>query len=151
MNDNFTISSDKSLVDVSVIHDFLTNRSYWAKGRTLEAVQKTINHSHCFVVLDGGRRTVGFARVVTDYTIFAHIMDVFILETHRSTGLGKRLVDYIINCPDLSEIKLWRLDTNDAHGLYEKYGFHRPTFPEKILERRPAQDGTPVPSAAPEA
>jgi GNAT superfamily N-acetyltransferase len=78
----------------------------------------------------------GFARVVTDLTIFAYFMDVFVLEEHRSLGLGKQLIDYIIDYPALHDVRFWRLDTDDAHELYRKFGFQRPAFPGKIMEKR---------------
>lgn len=136
MNNGYVISTDKSKLDVAVIHDFLSNRSYWGKGRTFEAVQKTIDNSLCFGAYDKKDQLAGFARVVTDLTIFAYLMDVFILEDNRGRGLGKQLIDHIINYPDLQGIRFWRLDTDDAHGLYRKYGFKEPAFPGKIMEKR---------------
>jgi hypothetical protein len=71
------ISTDKSRLDIKVIHAYLTS-SYWAEGRTMDAVRQSIDHSICFgAYLEDDQ--VGFARVVTDHTIFAYIMDVFIL------------------------------------------------------------------------
>ena len=77
-------------------------------------------HSLCFGVYDKGKSLVGFARVVIDFSIFAYLMDVFVLEEHRKRGLGKQLMEYIIGYPDLQDIRFWRLDTNDAHGLYKQ-------------------------------
>jgi ribosomal protein S18 acetylase RimI-like enzyme len=130
------ISSDKEKLNVSVIHDFISNRSYWGKDRTIEAVRKTIEHSFCFGIYDEEENLVGFARVVTDFTIVAYLMDVFVLEECRGLGLGKQLIDHIVNHPFLQDIRFWRLDTNDAHGLYAKYGFKEPAFPERIMEKR---------------
>jgi GNAT superfamily N-acetyltransferase len=123
-------------LDLPVIHDFISNRSYWGKDRTREAVRKTIENSLCFGVYDKDSSLVGFARVVTDLTIFAHLMDLFVLEEHRKRGLGKLLMEFIVGYPALQDIHFWRLDTNDAHGLYRKYGFKEPAFPERIMERR---------------
>lgn len=136
MNDNYVISTEKTRLDVPVIHDFLSNRSYWGKGRTLEEVQRSIDNSLCFAAYDREEKLVGFARIVTDFTIFAHLMDVFVLEEHRKCGLGKKLIDCIVNYPALQGLRFWRLDTEDAHGLYRKYGFKEPAFPQKIMERR---------------
>jgi ribosomal protein S18 acetylase RimI-like enzyme len=77
---------------------------------------------------------VGFARVITDYTIFAYLLDLFILEGYRGQGLGKSLVDHIVNDEAFKNVR-WRLDTKDAHGLYRKFGFREPAFPEKIMEK----------------
>jgi GNAT superfamily N-acetyltransferase len=136
MNGDYVISTDKTKLEIAVIHDFLSNRSYWGKGRTVEKVQKTIDNSLCFGAYDKENRLVGFARVVSDLTIVAYLMDVFILEEHRSQGLGKQLIGHIVNHPALQDIRFWRLDTDDAHELYRKYGFKEPAFPEKIMEKR---------------
>jgi GNAT superfamily N-acetyltransferase len=135
MENGFTISTDKNKLDVSAIHDYLCNRSYWAQGRTIEAVRKSIDNSVCFGVYDRDEFLVGFARVITDYTVFAYLLDLFILESYRKRGLGKYLVDHIVNNEALKNVR-WRLDTKDAHELYRKFGFREPAFPEKIMEKR---------------
>ncbi|BBO78762.1 N-acetyltransferase [Desulfosarcina widdelii] len=136
MKNGFTISTDKNKLDVDTIHDYLCNRSYWGKGRTIEVVQKSIDHSLCFGVYDENDHFFGFARVVTDYTVFAYLMDLFILEPYRNRGIGKKLVDHIVNDASFTDIRFWRLDTMDAHGLYRKYGFKEPARPERIMEKR---------------
>jgi len=137
MEDGFTISTDKNKLDVDAIHDYLCNRSYWAQGRTIVSVRKSIENSLCFGVYDKNDHFVGFARVLTDYTVFAYLLDLFILETHRNRGLGKSLVDHIVNNDAFKDVR-WRLDTKDAHDLYRKFGFREPAFPEKIMEKRKA-------------
>ena len=104
----------------------------------MEAVRNTIENSLCYGIYDKEGLLAGFARVVTDFTIFAYLMDVFILEEHRKRGLGKQLIDHIVNDPVLQDIRFWRLDTDDAHELYKRYGFQEQAFPEKIMERRNA-------------
>ncbi|MEJ2157610.1 MAG: GNAT family N-acetyltransferase [Desulfobacteraceae bacterium] len=136
MGNDFTISTDKNKLDVAAIHDYLCNRSYWGHGRTMAAVRKSIDHSLCFGVYDKDGHLAGFARVVTDYTVLAYLMDLFILEDYRNHGLGKMLVEHIVNDDAFKDICFWRLDTKDAHGLYRKYGFLKHTRPERIMERR---------------
>ena len=131
---NFKISTDKDKLDLNVIHDFLTNRTYWAIGRSFETVKRSIENSICFGVYDNSDKLVGFARVLTDYAVFAYIMDVFILEDFRKQGLGKQLMDAIMQHSDLQSLQRFMLATNDAHELYEKYGFKRTVIPEKIME-----------------
>ena len=136
MINGYTISTDKSKLDITAIHDYLSNRSYWGQGRTIEVVRKSIENSLCFGMYDEDQHFVGFARVVTDFTIFAYLLDLFILEKYRKQGLGKSLVDHIVNNEMFGDIRFWRLDTKDAHGLYRKYGFREAEFPEKIMEKR---------------
>ena len=124
----YSISTDKTKLDIVIIHDFLCNKSYWAKGRNLEDVKKSIENSICFGVYDRQNHTIGFARVVTDRVVFAYLMDVFILEKHRGKGLGKLLVQHVMQHPDI-QVKVWMLGTADAQGLYNKFGF-------KVLDTR---------------
>lgn len=134
MMENIYISNDKEKLDLKLIHNYLSNESYWAKGRSLEAVKKSIKNSLCFgVYIDEGQ--VGFARVITDYTIFAWILDVFILPDYQWQGLGKKLIESIINHKELQGLKRWGLGTEDAHGLYEKFGFTALKKPGNMMEK----------------
>ena len=128
-----TVSTDKNKLDVPFIQHFLKD-IYWAAGRTLEEVQTTIDNSFCFgIYLDGMQ--IGFARVVTDYVVFAYLMDVFIAKEHRGKGYSSILIDAMMNEPQLQQIKIWRLATTDAHFLYEKFGFTPLAHPEKLMEK----------------
>lgn len=100
------------------------NRSYWATGRSLENVIKTIESSVCFGMYNVKEEMLGFARVVTDHVAFAYLMDVFILEEFRGNGLGKALAKHVIEHPDL-QVKFWLLGTVYAHETYRKLGFFR--------------------------
>lgn len=134
MKQDFYISTDKSKLDISLIHDFLSNRSYWAQGRTRETIEKSINNSICFGIYNQDEKQAGFARVATDYAIFAYIMDVFIIETERGKGLGKLLIQSIMEHPELSKLRRIMLATQDAHTLYEQYGFRQIENPENFME-----------------
>ena len=128
-----TVSTDKNTLDVPFIQHFLKD-IYWAAGRTMEEVQVTIDHSFCFgIYLDGLQ--IGFARVVTDYVVFAYLMDVFISEAHRGKGYSSILIKAMMEEPQLQQIKIWRLATSDAHFLYQKFGFTELAHPEKMMEK----------------
>ncbi|HDL01382.1 MAG TPA: N-acetyltransferase, partial [candidate division Zixibacteria bacterium] len=118
----YFISTDKSKLDIEAIHDYLCNKSYWAKGRSFENVRKSIDNSICFGLYDSENKILGFARVVTDKVVFAYLMDFFIFDEYQGDGLGKKLAKYIIEYPEL-QVRLWFLATDSAHGLYEKFGF----------------------------
>ena len=133
---DFLISTDPDLLDVAMIHDFLTNRSYWAAGRSLEVLTRAIAYSLCFGLFEGERQ-VGFARVVTDRATFAWLCDVFVLEGHRGRGLGKWLIKSILNHPELQDLRRFLLGTRDAHGLYEQYGFTPLAAPDRFMEFQP--------------
>jgi GNAT superfamily N-acetyltransferase len=131
--EGYAISTDKSLLDVHAIHDYLSNQSYWAKGRLLESVLCTIEHSICFGLYHANKQ-IGFARVITDQATFAYLADVYVLETHRGRGLSKWMMDYIMNYPKLQNLRRFLLATRDAHTLYEQFGFKPLSKPERWME-----------------
>jgi len=73
--------------------------------------------------------------VITDYVVFAYVMDVFIDEKYRGKGYASILIDAMMKEPALQQIKIWRLATTDAHFLYEKFGFKLLAHPEKLMEK----------------
>ncbi|MCK7589114.1 GNAT family N-acetyltransferase [Subsaxibacter sp. CAU 1640] len=127
------ISTDKAKLQVELIHQFLAT-TYWAKGRTLEEVQKTIDHCLCFGIYIDDKQ-IGFARVATDYTVFAYLMDVFVLPQFRGKGYSKLLMEAVHMEPKLQSCKVWMLKTSDAHGLYEQFGYTQVKNPERLMER----------------
>lgn len=127
------ISTDKSLLDIPLIHDYLSNRSYWAQGRSLPMVRQSIEKSLCFGLYVDGKQA-GFARVITDYTVFAWLLDVFMLEAYQGQGLGKRLIQHVRHHPDLQGVRRWMLATRDAHGLYQPFGFAALADPAMFME-----------------
>jgi GNAT superfamily N-acetyltransferase len=131
----FYVSADKSRLNLTFIHDYLSNRSYWAKGRTMDVVQKSVDNSLCFGVFNEDDQQVGFARIVTDYAVLAWVMDVFIAEDYRGQGLSKLLMKGIMEHPDLQGLKRWGLMTADAHSLYQQFGFTAASKPEMLMEK----------------
>ncbi len=130
--DPFTISTDSARLDIDTICDFL-KRAYWANTRPRERTERAIQNSLVFGVYNGDKQ-IGMARVVSDYSIFAYLCDVFIHEDYRSHGLGKWLIQTIMEHPDLKEMRRWVLVTNDAHGLYKQYGFTSIEDPEYWMQ-----------------
>ena len=131
--DDLIISDNKNKLDVELIHKFLTT-SYWAEGRILEEVKNSIENSHCFGVYKGDTQ-IGFARIVTDYTVIAYLMDVFILEEYRGKGFSKLLLQRIFDDARFKGIKKWMLSTKDAHFLYAKFGFEKIKNPDRLMEK----------------
>ena len=141
------ISTDKARLDLEMIHAFLANDSYWVPGISRANVEKSIRHSLCFGAYTAGRQ-IGFARIVTDYVRFAHLMDVFVLPEYRGLGISKLLMENILSHPELRTIVRYTLGTADAHGLYAQYGFGAPANPERQMELLRAQEprpGTAIP------
>ena len=130
-----TISTDKSRLDVDVIHRFLSEESYWAKGIPRAIVERAIEHSLCFGAYDDDGAMIGFARAVTDYAVFAYVGDVFVLPAARGKAVSKAIMAAIRSHPELQSLRRWHLLTHDAHGLYAQFGFTAPKRPETLMER----------------
>ncbi|TAE21642.1 MAG: N-acetyltransferase [Cytophagales bacterium] len=134
---NYTISTDKTKLDIDLIHQFLSQEAYWSLNIPKETILRSIEHSLCFGVY-GGEQQVGFARVITDYATFAYIADLFILPDHRGKGLSKQLMTEIMNDARLQGLRRWMLITYDAHKLYSQFGFQPTTEnPENTMFIKP--------------
>jgi GNAT superfamily N-acetyltransferase len=131
-NPQYMVSTNSARFDVEMIHRFLTS-CYWAEGIPRDIVQRSIENAVCFGVFDGDKQ-VGVARVITDRATFAYIGDLFILESHRGRGLSKLLMRAIMEHPELQGFRRWSLVTNDAHGLYQQFGFTPLASPQKYME-----------------
>lgn len=134
MEDNFSVSTDRDKLDIDMIHTYLSNQAYWSKGRSRSVVEKSVANSLCFGLYHTSGQQVGFARVVTDYAVFAWLMDVFIIDDYRGRGLGKQLITAVISHPELQNLQRWGLLTADAHALYQQYGFSPIASPEWFME-----------------
>jgi GNAT superfamily N-acetyltransferase len=132
--DNYTISTDKSRLDIDVIHGFLST-SYWAKNIPRSIVEKSIEYALCFGIYYGAAQ-VGFSRIISDYSTVAYLGDVFILDAHRGKGLSKWMMRCIMAHPALQGLRSWYLATADAHGLYKQFGFEPLADPSRIMAIR---------------
>lgn len=136
VENGYLVSSDQKRLDVDLVHRYLSEQSYWAKGRSLDVVRRSIAGSLCFGVYKGLEQ-IGFARVVTDGATFAWLCDVFIVDGHKGAGLGKRLLGCVLAEPKLQGLKNFLLATQDAHELYAKYGrFKLLDVPERWMIKR---------------
>jgi GNAT superfamily N-acetyltransferase len=129
----FIFSDESNLVDVTAVHRYLSEESYWAKNIPLETVKKSISNSLCFGIYKD-RQQVGFARWVTDRATFAYLCDVYVVQEFRGLGLSKKLMSFMLFHPDLQGLRTYYLGTLDAHGLYAQFGFKPLATPERRME-----------------
>jgi GNAT superfamily N-acetyltransferase len=130
--DGFLISTNPSLLQVDVIHKYLSEESHWAQNIPFEVVKKSIENSLCFGIYAEGKQ-IGFARVITDKATFAYLCDVFVLKDWRGKGLSKKLMSAVHAHSDLQRLRVRLLATKDAHGLYAQFGWK--IFDEEISKR----------------
>jgi len=131
--DNYTISTDQSLLQFDVIHDFLRT-SYWSPAIPMDVVKRAAEGSIAFGIYKDSGEQVGYARVVSDCATFAYLGDVFVLDSERGKGLSKWLMTCILQLPELQGLRRWSLATRDAHGLYAQFGFTPLDTPETVMQ-----------------
>jgi GNAT superfamily N-acetyltransferase len=127
----FLFSTDKKKLDLTYIHNFLT-QSYWAPGIPLHLVESSVKNSLCIGIYTNNKQ-IGFARVITDYTTFAWLADVFVDERFRGRGLSKTLMTFILSFEEFRLLRRFMLATRDAHGLYAQFGFKSLESPDRFM------------------
>lgn len=131
---DFTISTDRAKLNLTVIHNFLSNEAYWSKNIPYDRVKTSADNSLNFGLYHKEEQ-IGYARVISDFSTIAYLGDVFVLNEFRGQGLSKWLMEKVISHPNLQGLRRWILLTGDAHELYKKYGWSNIAYPEKWMER----------------
>jgi GNAT superfamily N-acetyltransferase len=127
------LDDDRGRIDVDAVHQYLSTESYWARGRSREDVACTIEGAARVIGLYDGWRQIGFARVISDGVHVSHLCDVYVLGAYRGRGLGVELVREAVDNGPQAKLN-WTLATDDAHGLYRRFGFTSPSA--RVMERR---------------
>ena len=122
MPENYFVSDEKNLLDIEMLHQFLS-QCYWSKDIPLSTLTTALENSLCFGIYNNKNQQVGFARLITDHATFAYLADVFILSEFRGIGLSKKLISTIKQHPSCQGLRRIVLATADAHELYKQYGF----------------------------
>jgi GNAT superfamily N-acetyltransferase len=132
LDGGYELDDDRDRIDPAAVHGYLSEESYWAKGRSREIVDDLIENAARVVGLYWEGRQVGFTRTISDRHTLSYLADVYVLEEHRGRGLGIELVRFSVEEGPFAATK-WLLHTADAHDLYRKFGFAEPG--ERALER----------------
>lgn len=120
-------------MDIAMIHRFLSEDSYWARGISYAFVDNSLNHSYCVGAFVADRQ-VGFGRVITDYYTFAWFADFLVLPAHQGQGVAKKMLAHILEQHWAQRLRRIMLNTRDAHGLYRQFRFQDPATPSYLLE-----------------
>ena len=132
LGDGYELDDDLTRIDREAVHRYLSEESYWAKGRPRDVQDELIDGAARAVGVYHHDEQVGFARTLSDGHAQSYLADVYVFEEHRGRGLGVELVRFSVDEGPFAETK-WFLHTSDAHDLYRKFGFAEPD--ERAMER----------------
>lgn len=121
----FLFSDKKELLQLNKIYDMLS-KTYWAYDRELNTIEKSIHYSLCFGIYKNYNQ-IGFARCVTDYSVIYWLCDVVIDENYRNQGLGKKLIQYIVQHDELKDLRGILTSSPKHQALYSQFGFESKT------------------------
>ncbi len=133
---HFSISTEKEKIDVELVYRFLNEESYWARSIPFSTVLKCLEHSICLGVYGKDGQMVGFGRMITDQATFAYLADVFVVKECRGAGIGQEMIRCFCAMADELGLRRFLLTTQDAHGLYHKFGFEPFPYPERLMSRK---------------
>ena len=132
LGEGYELDDDPARIDRDAVHRYLSEESYWAKGRSREVQDELISGAARVVGLYRNGEQIGFSRTLSDRHAQSYLADVYVLAEHRGRGLGVELVRFSVDEGPFARTK-WFLHTADAHDLYRKFGFAKPD--ERALER----------------
>ena len=128
------LSDDAARLDIARVHGWLASSS-WTPGVERAQVERQIAGSHCLGAYLADGTQVGFARVISDRASFAWLAAVWVDESVRGQGLGRRMVNWFLDNPDYADIRRFMLATKDAHGVYARLGFTPLVRPDRLMEK----------------
>jgi len=103
----------------------LYKKEWWTKDREKKDIKKMLKNSDIIIgITDENRKLIAFARVLSDYIYKAEIYDVIVDTKYRHLGVGKLIMDNIINHKKLKKVKQFNLQCKkEMIPFYEKWGF----------------------------
>lgn len=131
--DGYVLCTDRARIDLDLVAGFLADEAYWSKGLPRPVLQRALANSLPIGLYAPDGRMAGFARLVTDYAVFAYLRDVFVVPAHRGHGLSVWLAREIRTHPALVTVTTWMLATRDAHAVYARAGFVPVPHPEYYM------------------
>ncbi|MCD6064859.1 MAG: family N-acetyltransferase [Flavipsychrobacter sp.] len=132
-HEGYIITTDKTQLQPKAVHKWLSEESYWSKNIPYELVKRAFDNSYCIGILKDGRQ-LGYGRLITDYTTFAYLADVYVEEEHRGQGLSRKMMELLLEQAWVKGLRKVMLATLDAHGLYAKFGFTPMIISERYME-----------------
>ena len=99
---------------------------YWAKNRSIDEINLMIENSYICIVIKNvnTKKVVGFARAISDGIFISTIVDVVVGNNFRGQGVGKLLIESLLNHELMKNINKQELYCKAENvKFYESLGF----------------------------
>ncbi len=121
---------------IGALAALLDRHSFWAGGRSRRQLGQMLAGSTALVSAWHGRELVGFGRATSDGVFRAVLWDVVVAEVHQGQGLGRRIVESLLACPEVAGAERIYLMTTTGQGFYERLGFSRVDSQSLMLKQK---------------
>jgi ribosomal protein S18 acetylase RimI-like enzyme len=108
---------------LGALQALLDGHSFWARGRQRQEHSAMLGGSQAVVSAWQGSHLVGFGRATSDGVFRAALWDVVVAGEHQGKGLGRRVVEALLQAPALVDVERVYLMTTNSAGFYEQLGF----------------------------
>lgn len=110
--------------DLASQHADLLRGSYWREKVSVRDMRASIEASSAWLGLaESNGRLVAAARGATDSAWTGRICDVIVQSERRGQGLGRCVMEALLDHPAVRNVRALRLGTKDGAGFYERFGF----------------------------
>ena len=114
----------------------LHKHAFWAQQRSFKQLRSMLAGSTVVVSLWRGKRLVGFGRASSDGIYRAVLWDVVVAGDLQGRGLGRQVVEALMEAPEIQQAERVYLMTTNSSGFYQQLGFSAATQQELLLHRR---------------
>ena len=135
MTEGYEIRTELADMDFDRIHPWLSTDAYWAMGRTRDNVETAARHSLNFGVFDATASRWRTPACSPTTPNFGWLADVYVDRDHRGRGVGRMLMDAVVERLEPIGLKRVLLSTRDAHEVYARVGFEPLPHPEWFMVR----------------
>ena len=114
--------------------------AFWAQERTTADLRRMLTGSPVVVSLWRGKRLVGFGRASSDGIHRAVLWDIVVAGDLQGRGLGRQVVEALLDSPRLRRVERVYLMTPHRAGFYQQLGFSC-AEPQKLMIRTSEASG----------
>ena len=114
--------------------------AFWARERSIRDLRRMLAGSNVVVSLWRGKRLVGFGRASSDGIHRAVLWDIVVAGDLQGRGLGRQVVEALLDSPALRDVERLYLMTTNSAGFYQQLGFTS-AEPQQLLIRKSKTSG----------